>query len=133
MKGFVRRRLILAMAGVSGTRATGCQLFLLAPTVPDRVERENAPGAPGKFSYRVSQFVFMSDFEVQKNVPIFRELANLREQVYKELQLPTSNAIVQVFLFEDKERYERFMQLKYPDLPKRRAFFVAQPRRLGGV
>src|SRR5262249_22145501 len=31
----------------------------------------------------------------------------------------------------DKERYERFMKSRYPDLPKRRAFFVAQPRAVG--
>jgi len=110
---------------------TGCHLFPLVTPGPEQAEP--IPGAPGKYSYRVSQFVFLSDFEVQKNLPIFRELANLREIVYKELQLPPSNTIVQVFLFEDKERYERFMQLKHPDLPKRRAFFVAQPRRLGGV
>jgi hypothetical protein len=60
-------------------------------------------------------------------------LANLREQVYRELQLPPSSTIIQVYLFEDKEHYERFMQIKHPDLPKRRAFFVAQPRRLGGT
>jgi hypothetical protein len=135
MTGDVRRRLILAAAltCLSLTVVTGCHLFPLTLTGPDRAERDNVPGAPGKYSLRVSQFVFLSDFEVQKNLPIFRELANLREQVYKELQLPGSNTIVQVFLFEDKERYERFMQLKHPDLPKRRAFFVAQPRRLGGV
>jgi hypothetical protein len=135
MKGVVRRRLLqaLVLAFLSGTVASGCHLFPLTPAGPDRAERDNVPGAPGKFSYRVSQFVFLSDFEVQKNLPIFRELANLREQVYKELQLPTSNTIVQVFLFEDKDRYERFMQLKHPNLPKRRAFFMAQPRRLGGI
>jgi hypothetical protein len=128
MKEAVTGSLILALA-----LSTGCHLFPLAPTSTERIERDNLPGSPAKFSYRVSQFVFLSDFEIQKNLPIFRELANLREQVYKELQLPPSNTIVQVFLFEDKERYERFMQLKYPDLPKRRAFFVAQPRRIGGA
>lgn len=135
MTGVVRRRLILALAlaCLAATMGTGCHLFPLVSTGPERIERDNVPGTPGKFSYRVSQFVFLSDFEVQKNLPIFRELANLREQVYKELQLPGSNTMVQVFLFEDKERYERFMQLKHPSLPKRRAFFVAQPRRLGGV
>jgi hypothetical protein len=135
MKGVVRRRLIpkAALACLSWTVASGCHILPLMPNGPERTERENVPGAPVKFSLRVSQFVFLSDFEVQKNLPIFRELANLREQVYKELQLPGSTTIVQVFLFEDKERYERFMQLKYPDLPKRRAFFVAQPRRLGGT
>jgi len=127
--GVVPRRLILAWACLG---AAGCHVFPVTPTGPSAIERETTPGTPGKYSYRVSQFVFLSDFEVQKNLPIFRELANLREQVYKELELPGSNARVQVFLFEDKERYERFMKLKYPDLPNRRAFFVAQPRHLGG-
>jgi hypothetical protein len=91
------------------------------------------PGAPARFVHRVAQFVFLSDFEVQKNLPIFQELGGLGEQVYKELQLPPSGVTVQVYLFEDKERYERFMQLRHPDLPKRRAFFVVQPRRIGGA
>jgi uncharacterized protein DUF1570 len=43
------------------------------------------------------------------------------------LQLPASNNVVQVYLFEDKERYKRFIHAKYPSLPERRAFFVAQP------
>ncbi len=129
----MRFRVLLAFACLIAPTAGGCHLFPLLQTTPDQVERDHAPGTPAKFSYRVSQFVFLSDFEVQKNLPLFRELASLRDQVYKELQLPPSNTVVQVFLFEDKERYERFMQLKHPDLPKRRAFFVAQPRRLGGA
>lgn len=133
MSGDVRWRLALAWVVIGVTIAMGCHLFPTLPANPEQAERESIPGAPGKYSYRVSQFVFLSDFELQKNLPIFRELAVLREQLYKELQLPGSNTIVQVFLFEDKERYERFMQLKHPDLPKRRAFFVAQPRRLGGA
>src|SRR5207237_9102591 len=132
MKGAVSRRLILTAACLLEASATGCILLPLAPTGPEQAEHEKMPGTPGKFAYRVSQFLFLSDFEIQRNLPIFRELAGLREQVHKELQLPGTTTIVQVFLFEDKERYERFMQLKHPDLPKRRAFFVAQPRRLGG-
>jgi hypothetical protein len=62
-----------------------------------------------------------------------QELAELREQVYRELQLPTATSIIQVFLFEDRDRYERFMKARYPDLPRRRAFFVAQPRSAGGA
>src|SRR5207244_5086283 len=53
-------------------------------------------------------------------------------QVYKELQLPSSNTLIQVYLFQDREKYEHFMHIRYPDLPKRRAFFVAQPRSVGG-
>jgi len=97
-----------------------------------RGERDNVPGAPGKQSTRVSQFLFLHDFDLKRDQPLFRELAQMREQVFKELQLPPSNNLVQVYLFEDRDRYEAFMKGKYPNLPRRRAFFVAQPRRLGG-
>lgn len=136
MKRRFRRPVLysLALAPLCWLLGAGCNFLPpFGPMSPDRPTSDAVPGTPSKFSYRVSQFVFLSDFEVQKTLPIFRELANLREQVYKELQLPSSNTIVQVYLFEDQERYERFMKLKYPDLPRRRAFFVAQPRRLGGA
>jgi hypothetical protein len=130
----------LALAGVFWTVLAGCHQFSLLPAGFDRADRaekavkprEPIPGTPAKNAFPVSQFVFVSDFELQRNLPIFKELSDLREQVYKELRLPPSNTKVFVYLFEDQEKYERFMRSKYPDLPKRRAFFVAQPRRLGG-
>jgi hypothetical protein len=59
---------------------------------------------------------------------IFRELEGLRDQVFKDLRLPSSQTLVQVYIFDSPERYKRYMHTKYPELPKRRAFFVAQPR-----
>lgn len=123
-------RLVL---GLGLTVTVGCHVFPLAPLQNERPEKDNFPGTPGKHSFRVSQYIFLTDFDIPRNLPLFRELSTLRDQVYKELQLPPSSTLVQVYLFEDRERYERFMQAKYPDLPKRRAFFVAQPRRLGGT
>jgi hypothetical protein len=114
----------------------GCHLFPQITGGPERTEKETlpgAPGAPGKYQFRVGQFVFLSDFEIQRNLPLFKELAQMREQINKELRLPPSEREVFVYLFEDQEHYERYMQAKHPDLPKRRAFFLAQPRRLGGV
>src|SRR5262249_53884215 len=77
-------------------------------------------------------FVFLSDFEVDRNSPVFQELANLRDQVYKELQLPPGRADIFVYLFEDRDHYKRFMNAKHPELPDRRAFFVSQPRTIAG-
>jgi hypothetical protein len=111
----------------------GCHLLPQLPPGPERTEKEPLPGAPAKYQFRVAQFVFLSDFEIQRNLPIFKELAQMREQVYKELRLPASEREIVVYLFEDKERYETFMQARHPELPKRRAFFLAQPRRLGGT
>src|SRR5205823_11063107 len=39
----------------------------------------------------------------------------------------------QVYIFQDRDKYENVMRSRYPDLPKRRAFFVAQPRTVGGA
>lgn len=123
----------LIIAFVAGG-LTGCNVFPLAPGVPARVEKETVPGLPSKHSVRVSQFVFLSEFEIARSQPIFKDLGNLREQVNRELQLPSSTSqVIFVYIFQDREHFEKFMQMKYPDLPRRRAFFVAQPRRLGGA
>jgi hypothetical protein len=87
---------------------------------------------PSKHSFRIAPYVFLSDFEIQRDQPLFRELASLRDQVYKELRLVPGSAAVQVYLFENKARYERFMKTHYPKLPARRAWFVAQERARGG-
>ena len=89
-------------------------------------------GLPGKYAFRIAPYVFLSDWEIKRE-PLFQELALLRDQVQKELLLPPGDAVVQVYLFESKERYELFMNKEYPDLPPRRAFFVAQARTMGGA
>ncbi len=91
-----------------------------------------APGAPSKQIQRVSQFVFYTDVDLAKTGDLFKEVSTLRDQVYRELSLPPSETLVNVYLFDTRENYEVFMQRKYPDLPKRRAFFVAQPKAIGG-
>jgi len=127
------RRLFLRACGLGLLcLSLGCHLLNLAPPVPEKVEADVGPTAPGKHWFRVSQYVFLYDFELKRNLPLFRELSDLRDQVYKELQLPPSSVPVQVYVFEDRNRYERFMTAKYPDLPRRRAFFVAQAHTAGG-
>ena len=112
----------------------GCNLFPhIGGTTNEKTDKEAVAGLPSKYSFRVSQFVFLSDIELKRDQPLFKELGVLREQVYRDLRLPPSNTEVFVCLFEDRDHFEKFMQNKYPYLPKRRAFFVAQPRRLGGT
>lgn len=114
---------------------SGCHSLKFSPPVvekPERVEREPATAAPSKYQVRVSQYLFCANFELKRDLPLFQELADMREQVYKELQLPSANTIIRVHLFDDRQSYEQFMRARYPDLPKRRAFFVAQPHSVGG-
>src|SRR5262245_42205052 len=104
----------------------GCTSFRPKDPGPAKTFEPPVPSLPAKKSDRVSQFIFWHDFELKPNIPLFAELEQLRDRIHKELQLPASNTLVQVYLFEDKDRYERFMKAKYPGLPVRRAFFVAQ-------
>jgi hypothetical protein len=106
---------------------------------PDKVDppetRTSAgtPSLPSSYSFRIPPYVFVSDFEIRRSQPIFQELASLREQVYKELMLPSGSTQVQVYLFDTRERYQDFIDYKHPRLPHRRAYFVAEPRAVGGA
>jgi hypothetical protein len=126
-----RDGLLLLLSAVWGL--CGCQMLHLTtmPAVPSPA-RETPTDLPGKTQLRVSQYVFHADFEIKPSLPLFQDLSRLREQVYKELQLPSSTNLVQVYLFENEQRYQHFMHSNYPELPRRRAFFVAQPHGLGG-
>lgn len=131
MHAWLRYR--LALLGLLAA-SSGCNVFPLAPGIPVREDKETVPGLPGKHSTRLAPFVFLSDFEIPRTSPLFKDLGSLRDQVFKELSLPAgASPMIFVYIFEDREHFERFMQQKYPDLPRRRAFFVAQPRRLGGT
>jgi len=89
------------------------------------------PVKPGKHVLRVSQFVFYSDVPLDAADPLFRELEDLPDQVQRELRLPASNVPIQVFLFEDQERYEAYIRARDPKLPLRPAFFFAEQRGAG--
>ena len=114
----------------------GCHSLKFNNTPPSdkpEAKTDSAAVAPSKFSFRIAPYVFLSDFDVPRDQPLFQELAGMRDEIYKELQLPPGNAVIQVYLFEDHAHYQRFMQARYPELPDRRAFFVAQPRSIGGA
>ncbi|HVS34051.1 MAG TPA: DUF1570 domain-containing protein [Gemmataceae bacterium] len=131
----VRRRIWAAATTAALALLVGCHS--LNVNAPQRTETRSdgpaPPPLPSKYSFRVAPYVFVSDFEVPRDQPLFQELADMRDQIDKELQLPPSTTSVQVYLFEDRKSYEHFMQARYPDLPQRRAFFIAQPRTIGGA
>jgi hypothetical protein len=114
---------------------SACNSFrITSPFIPTgaKVSQEKLPPLPSKHHYRVASFVFISDFELQFDQPLFQELGFLGEQIRKELQLPLCDQPILIYLFEDRDRYERYTQTRYPEVPRRRAFFVAQPRPGGG-
>jgi hypothetical protein len=115
----------------------GCETFRHDPpatTAVRGVDPAPAPAPvvslapPGKYHTRRDFYGVYHDFELDKSDALFTELDPLPEQVFGELKLPPSTAPVEVFLFDTQERYERFMQKKWPEFPRRRAYFLSQPR-----
>ena len=107
--------------------------------IPDAPPRTTEPPPvaavppPGKHATRRGYYVFYHDFEIEKSDPLFAELESLPDQVFGELRLPPANSVVQVFLFDTQERYERYMRNRYQHLPTRRAYFLQEPRAGGTV
>src|SRR5581483_96202 len=72
----------------------GCSSFRMLVLQHEKTEKtaDAGPKPPSKYSFRVAPYVFQSDFELKRDQPLFQELALLRDQVYKELQLTGGNA-----------------------------------------
>jgi hypothetical protein len=128
--------ILFGLCGLLGCRSLN--LINLAPPEKSETRTDPAapivppPGAPNKYWARIAPYVFVSDVEIDREQPLFRDLAALRDQVARQLHLPVGIATIQVYIFEDQDRYQAFMDKRYPGLPKRRAFFVAQQRSIGG-
>ncbi|HEY3787752.1 MAG TPA: hypothetical protein VGL71_02805, partial [Urbifossiella sp.] len=101
---------------------------------PEAVPKSADAGIPpGKMPpLRCGNYIFYFDFDLDRNDPLFAELEALPDQVFGELGLPPTNAIIQVYIFETQERYYNFMHLNYKSLPDRRAYMISDPRMIGG-
>lgn len=133
---FCRRSFAAVVAAVAAV--VGCEsLHTATDPAPNPAASTSARGAapgpkkPGKHWLRKSQYVFYSDAPLEESDPLFTELDGLPDQIQTELGLPPAAAVIQVFLFADQDRYEAYMKDRYPTLPVRRAFFIAEQKRGG--
>ena len=131
---FRRASLLLLLLALSG-----CDLLRLFSIDPADGKTEKAaakkPAPPGKHSFRQPPFTFCYDFDdLKRDHPLFKDLEGLRDQIAKELHVPAGTTPIQVYLFEDQPRFEKFMRATDEKLPTdRRAFFMAPQRPMGGA
>ena len=111
-------------SGTSNISVPGGERAQIATAVPKKPGGLHAP-------LRVSKFAFYADIPLDADDPVFRELEELPDQIQRELRLPASSTIVQVYLFKDQEKYEAFMRDRFPWLPSRRAYFITDQKRPG--
>jgi hypothetical protein len=76
------------------------------------------------------QLVIHSDFPLAAHHRLFEELTAQRSDICRQLELPSSDEPIHVYLFEGQERFETFIRLHHPEFPNRRAFFLETDSRL---
>jgi len=87
------------------------------------------PTLPGKFATRRGSYVFYHDDPWPSADTLLQDLEALPEELSQALQLPLDQScLIQVFLFDSQERYERYIKARYPHLPARRAYFLQESR-----
>jgi hypothetical protein len=88
-----------------------------------------ARGTPDAHQIVVRPFVIASDRPLDQGDAIVRELLQLRTQIQTTLELPPIHRQIEIYIFDDRTSYDQFMRTNYPELPDRRAFFIAQDGR----
>lgn len=89
------------------------------------------PSLPKEHELRAGSSILVSDLPLSRQHTLVSQIETLPEEVCRELQLPLSQQIVQIYLFADRAKYDAYMSCQFPELPPRRAFFIARsdPRR----
>lgn len=88
---------------------------------------------PTEHQTRTGPFAVFTGSKLAADAPVIRELHSLEDEVQETLGLradPTADPI-EVYILDDRRSFEHFLSFHYPDLPHRRAFFLANgPRRV---
>lgn len=92
--------------------------------------KNQAVHLPARHSVSAEQLIVLSDFKLGQEHPLFQDLIQLREDVAATLNIPLNSEQVTVYLFSNQEEYRNYLDLTYPGLPPRRAYFVGTPKEL---
>ena len=86
------------------------------------------PLVPSAFETRTGPYTVYTGTKLDADAPVVRQLQQLETQVGETLGVRVSpgESPVEVYILEDRKAFEHFLLFYYPDLPPRRAFFLAQ-------
>ena len=88
------------------------------------VTTNKLPSLPAEKKIVREQLVVHSDFHVPKRHRLIDELAQRRNDIARQLDIPISDEPINVYLFENEKRYRSYLDRRHPTFPDRRAFFV---------
>jgi hypothetical protein len=89
------------------------------------------PLVPTRYQQRTGPFVIWSNFPMADDPPAVRSLVALNRDMRQHLgfQPRDENDPVEIYVLDSRNAFAHFLKFYYPDLPPRRAFFLAQGRQ----
>lgn len=110
------------LACLAGLAVIGCATLGVdpgQPLVPDRVETRTGP------------FAVYTNAKIAPDAPAVRCLQSLEHDLNTQLGLRVTadGPPIEVYILKDREAFSHFLRFYYPELPPRRAFFLAQGQK----
>ena len=86
---------------------------------------------PTRYQARTGPFIVFSNVALAADAPALHALHSLETDVESALGLHVASEqpAVEVYILNDRESFSHFLRFYYPELPTRRAFFLAQGSR----
>ena len=89
------------------------------------------PLVPTAFQVRTGPYIICTNEKLEADAPVVRQLQSLERQVQETLGLKVDPGEhpVEIYILDDRKSFDHFLTFYYPDLPHRRAFFLANGRQ----
>ncbi len=89
--------------------------------------RGGKPLVPTAFQVRTGPYIICTNDRLDADAPVVRQLRSLESQIRETLGLVVDpgDHPVEIYILDDRKAFEHFLTFYYPDLPHRRAFFLA--------
>ena len=89
------------------------------------------PLVPTGHQTRTGPFLVCTNAKLEPDAPVVRQLDALETQIADTLGIKAEvgDNPIEIYLLDDRQAFDHFLQFHYPDLPKRRAFFLANGKQ----
>lgn len=86
---------------------------------------------PTQYRTRTGPYAVFSNFPIAADAPAIRSLHALENDVEANLgvRVNSDEPPVEVYILNDRQSFSHFLKFYYPELPPRRAFFLAQGKQ----
>jgi hypothetical protein len=117
----IRPASLLPRFGLGFLAALGC---IGCATLGD----QGQPLVPTQYGTRTGPYIVYSNFPIKPDAPAIRSLQTLERDIEANLgiRVRAEEPSVQVYILNDRQSFTHFLKYYYPELPPRRAFFLAQ-------